>query len=313
MTTTTQKTTIDWLRVRVQAEPRDALEALRPAFGTLGSTLRFGELQRGILGFRSALAIQAEDLVLGRMDFGGESQRGWVRIDMPGKGCEWVQDWDAMEEVEQLDQAEIRRLDIALTTWDGEVTHDQVVQAHQDGRFVTRGRPPVLKQITSSDPRAGRTCYVGKRDKSDKFFRAYEKGFEMVAKYAASALGTHVSHVDGKRVEDIYRCELELKAESTDIPWEVIARRDQYFAGAYPFCADVLPGVEADILMRRPAREPQTDLAAVLEHCRTQYGSALFTALTCYQGDIGAVWSKIVGDRHSEALLAAGVLLVDHD
>ena len=312
MTAAAPKTCIDWFRARVQAEPREALQALKPAFGTLAPSLTFGALQRGILGFRSSLAIQIEDMPIGRMDFGGESQRGWVRIDMTGKGCEWVQDWDAIQAVEDLERAEIRRLDIALTTWDGEVTHERVCAAHAAGGFVTRGRPPEMRTIVSTDPRAGRTCYVGKRERSDKFFRAYEKGYELVAKSGLSALGTHVTAIEGKRVEDIYRCELELKAESGPIPWEVIERRDQYFAGAYPFCAEVLPGVEADNLMRRPERAPQSDLAAVLGHCRTQYGAALYTALVAYGGDMTAVWDKIIGDAHSPALLEAGVLLVDH-
>jgi DNA relaxase NicK len=122
-----------------------------------------------------------------------------------------------------------------------------------------------------------------------------------------------VTHIDGHRVEDIYRCELELKSASTDIPWEVIHRRDQYFAGAYPFFGDVLPGVESDILMRRPERAPQTDLAVALENCRIQFGPTLFTALSAYQGDIMAVWDKIIGKSHNQALLEAGVLLVDHE
>lgn len=304
------KTTIDWLRVRVQAEPRDALEALRGMYGTLGPSLCFKTLPRGILGFQRALSVQVEDMPLGRMDFGGESQRGWVRLDLPAKGCEWVQDWAEVAQLEQLPQAEIRRCDIALTTWDGEVTHQTVVDAHRNGRFITRGRPPEMQTISSTDDRAGKTNYIGTRAKSDKFFRGYEKGYELAAKCPAAFV---VTHIDSKRVEDIYRCELELKAESGPIPWEVVERRDQYFAGAYPFCADVLPGVEADILMRRPERAPQTDLAAVLGHCRTQYGAALYTALRAYGGDITAVWDKVVGDHHSQPLLEAGVLLVDHD
>ena len=306
----TQKTTVDWLRLRTQAEPREALEALRPMFGTLGPALVLKGLPRGILGFRQACQIQVGDMPLGRMDFGGEAQRGWVRVDVPGKACERVQDWQAVEPVENLPGSEIRRLDLALTTWAGEVTHDMVVKAHADGRFVTRGRPPAMQTITSTDPRAGRTCYVGKREKADKFFRAYEKGFELAAK--CPRIG-EITHIDGSPVEDIYRCELELKAESTPIPWEVIDRRDQYFAGAYPFCADVLPGVEADILKRRPERAPQTELAAALENCRIQFGPTLFTALRAYHGDMTAVWDKVIGDHHSEPLLAAGVLLVDHE
>jgi phage replication initiation protein len=306
-----QKTTIDWLRFRTQATPLEALEALKPMFGDLGTNLRLQRLERGILGFQEGSTINVGDMPLGRMDYGGDSQRGWVRVDLTGKGCEWVQQWDELEGLERLPGAELRRLDIALTTWDGEITHEQVVEAHTVGRFTIR-RPPALRQITSSDPRAGRTCEIGKREKSDKFMRCYEKGFELAAKHAARMPGI-ITHIDGKKVEDIYRCEVEFKATGADIPWEVVERRDQYFAGAYPFCADILPNVEADILMRRPERAPQTDLAAALENCRIQFGPTIFTALAAYQGDMTAVWDKIVGSHHSDVLLEAGVLLVDHE
>lgn len=304
----TQKTTIDYLRFRAQDEPKGVLEALRPMFGTLGSGLRFKHLERGSMGFQQASQIVIGDMPLARLDFGGESQRGWVRTELTGKGCEWVQDWDAVAEVEALESAQIRRLDIALTTWEGQVGHDTVVDAHRAGRFACGGRPPDLQQITSSNDRAGRTCYVGKRT-SDKFFRAYEKGFELASKVGR---GLSITHIDGFPIEDIYRCELELKADATVIGWDVIERRDQYFAGAYPFCADVLPGVEADILQRRKERAPQLDLAAALENCRIQFGPTLFTALRAYHGDMTAVWDKVIGDHHAEHLVEAGVLLVDH-
>lgn len=305
----TSKTTVDWLRFRTQAGPRDVLEAMRPLFGGLGHAVHLEPLARGILGFDQACSIAIGDMPLGRMDFGGDSQRGWVRVDVPGKGCGWITDWDALDAVEALDAAEVRRLDIALTTWEGQVGHDDVVSAHAAGRFASGGRPPHLQTITSTDPRAGRTCYVGKREKADKFFRGYEKGFEM----AAQVPGFIVTNIDGYPVEGIYRCEVELKAENRPIPWEVVERRDQYFAGAYPFCADVLPGVEADILQRRPDRAAQRDLAIALENCRIQYGNTIYTALQAYGGDMTAVWDKIIGKQHNDALLASGVLLVDHE
>jgi phage replication initiation protein len=306
-----QKTTVDWFRFRVKEEPRAILESLRPAYGRLGELLSIKPLDRGILGFKSACTINVADMPLGRMDFGGESQKDWVRVDIGGKGCEWVQEWSETQRVEELESAQIRRLDIALTTWEGQVNHDMVVAAHSAGRFITGGRPPALQQVTSSDPTAGRTCYIGKRD-ADKFMRCYEKGYEIAAKFA-SRLPGQVTMIDNKAVGDIYRCEVEFKATGTDIPWEVIERRDQYFAGAYPFCADVLPGVEADILMRRPQREPQIDLMAALDNCRIQFGPTLFTALMAYHGDMTAVWDKVVGREHNQRLIEAGVLLVDHD
>lgn len=315
------KTAVDWLRFRTQAELPEALQALKPMFGGLGQHLHLKHGLRGVLGFQRAAQVVLGDVVVGRVDFGGESQRGWVRWDMPGKGCQWVTDWDAVAEVEALPEAEIRRLDVCLTTWNGEVGHDDVVKAHTEGRFICGGRPPALRQITSSDPRAGRTCEVGKREKADKFFRGYEKGWEMLASVPES-IRSSVTHLQGVgpegqpmmyRPEGIYRCEVELKAENKPIPWEVIERRDQYFAGSYPFLADLLPGVESDILQRRPERAPQTDLAIALENCRIQYGATLFTALHAYHGDMGAVWEKIIGKAHNTNLVEAGVLMVDHD
>ena len=209
------------------------------------------------------------------------------------------------------DIAELRRLDIALTTWRGEVTHGQVVAAHQAGQFTTRGRPPNMQTIEHSDPHRGRTCYVGSRT-ADKFFRAYEKGKQLAEQQGIGALGTYITHIDGYRVEDIYRCELELKAEGSDVPWDAVERRDQYFAGAYPFCGQVLPGIEADILQRRPEKGPQRDLAIALATARHQFGRTLYTAAAAYGGDILRVWDQVVGDEHNPHLLAAGVLLVDH-
>lgn len=307
----TEKTTVDWLRFRTKAGVPEVLHALKPMFHHPAHGLRLEPLQRGILGFQRGAQIMLADMPVGRLDYGGESQRDWVRVDIPGKGCEWVTHWDFIDAIEGLPNAEIRRLDVALTTWQGEVTHERVVQAHADGRFVLR-RPPSMRQIISSDSKAGRTCEIGTREKSDKFMRCYEKGRELASK-ACARTGLYVTHIEGCPVEDIYRCEVEFKASSTEIPWEVVERRDQYFAGAYPFCADVLPGVEADILKRRPEREPQMDLQAALENCRIQYGPTLFTALHAYHGDIHAVWEKVLGSAHNPSLLEAGVLLVDHD
>lgn len=305
-----QKTTIDWLRVRTQAKPLEVLEAIKPLYGDIGHHLSLKSLPRGILGFQQAATINIADMVLGRMDYGGESQRGWVRVDIPAKGCEWVKQWGELDSLEKLPGSEIRRLDVALTTWDGEVTHEQVVQAHAAGRFTIR-RPPELRQITSSDPLAGRTCYIGTREKSDKFMRCYEKGLELASKFGART-GHEITYIDGKKATDIYRCEVEFKATGSFIPWEAVERRDHYFAGAYPFCADLLPSVESDVLMRRPERAPQLDLMVALENCRVQFGPTLFTALRAYHGDIGAVWDKVLGHHHNQALVEAGVLLVEH-
>lgn len=305
------KTTVDWLRFRTQADVLPGLEALRALYGDLGPTLNLKHLGRGKDGFEQGAAVRLGDMVIGRVDFGGAQQRGWVRWNITGLGCQFVHDWDAVDELERLPRAEPRRLDLALTTWRGEVSHATVEAAHRAGRFTCGGRPPNLRRILNSDPRAGQTCEVGVREKSDKFFRGYEKGLEMLTKLPKPVADT-TTHIDGFPVEGIYRSEVELKAATRPIPWDVIDQRDQYFAGAYPFCADILPGIEPDILQRRPERGPQADLQARLAHVRTMWGSTLFTALVAAHGDIGAVWAQIAGKEHNPDLLAAGALMVEH-
>lgn len=282
------------------------MEALKPVFPQYENFLNL-KFDRGLMGFQQGAIIRADEFVIGRMDYGGESQLGWVRVDIPGKGCQHM-NVEAFESLQALQFSEIRRVDIALTTWAGEIGHDQVVRAHQDGKFTNR-RPPNLQQILNSD--GGRTCNIGKREKSDKFMRCYEKGYEMLSKLGGD-LARKRTHIEGALIQDIYRCEVEFKAVTTVIPWDIIPRRDSYFSGAYPFCAEILPNVSGDTLKRRPERDAQTSLAAALENCRVQFGPTLFTALRAHHGDISAVFQNIVGSYHNQSLLEDGVLLVEH-
>lgn len=306
---TDPKTAVDWLRYRTKAGPGECLDAMRGMFGRAGEWLNAERVARGRDGFAEGANLRLADQVIGRFDWGGESQRGWCRVNVFGEGCGMVTDWDAIEAVEGLAASELRRCDVALTTWRAEVTHERVLDAHSRGLFATGGRPPALQQVISTDPDAGRTCYVGKRT-ADKFFRGYEKGLELFGKYGL-AIGPGAA-IEGHPVRDIYRCEVELKAENTELPWEVIERRDQYFTGCYPFLAQLLPDVESDILMRRPERLPRLELAQALANIRTQYGATLFTALVAYEGDIMRVWDQVVGQEHNKALLVAGVLSFEH-
>lgn len=303
-----QKTAPDWLRFRTHVEPHRVLEALGPMFGEFGAYLALGKPQRGILGFQQAQPVLCGTMPIGRVDYGGESQRGWFRWDIPGQGCQWVRDWEAVEELAELPETELRRADIALTTWRGEVTHERVVEAHGAGAFITNGRPPKMRQIVSSDPKDGRTCEIGVRDGSTKFGRFYEKGRKWAAESAFDLV-----EIDGCPVEGIYRSEIEYKAQrEVPLTWDLISRRDEYFAGSYPFCAEILPGVEPEILKGLPESRVRRTLASALEVCKAQFGATLYTALHAYEGDIGAVFQRIVGDRHNVSLLEAGVLMVDH-
>lgn len=307
------KTTVDWLTFRTMANPFEVVEKLRPLFGSAGDLLTFFPGVKGKDGWLRAGELKmAGDIFLGRIDYDGESQRGWVRINLTGEGCAWVQDWKAAEALPgALGGAEIKRLDIALTTYAGEVTHDMVIDAHGRGRFSSGGRQPHYRVIGGSDPRAGKTIYVGKRAASDKMLRCYEKGFEMLT-VVPETIRPLVTHLNGHRVEQIYRVELELKAESKVITWEAIGQRDQVFAGAYPFCAELLPGVEHVKLDPFPNFKPQVTMETALDHCRRAYGGIIRAAVLAHGGDVEKVLERISSSTPSRALIDAGVLTCDH-
>jgi phage replication initiation protein len=300
---------VDWLGFRTKGGLPEVIEGLRGAFNPSLPPLRPHLRKGGWNGFKSSANLCLGDMVVGMMAYGGESQRGSVSVNISGIGCAWMKDdWDEVQDsVQNLPEYELRRVDIALDTYKREVTHDKVVQAYRDGLFTLAGRPPSMTRIEPEDPLDGATIYIGKRENA-KFLRCYEKGLELVKAYPRGSVRT----INDVPVEDIYRVELELKAKEGPLPVDLIDKRDQYFAGAYPYLQSVLD-VNPEVLVQSRESGPQNSLAGMLANIRQQYGSTLFTALMAHQGDIGAVWEKIVGHKHNADLLAAGVLLVEHE
>ena len=79
------KTTVDWLKFRTTANPYKTLDAVLPAFGSVADLLALGEPEKGKDGWlHRRSVILAGDQKLASIDYGGESQRGWARFDMPG-------------------------------------------------------------------------------------------------------------------------------------------------------------------------------------------------------------------------------------
>lgn len=316
------KTTIDWLTFRTKSNPFEVLDALKPCFGTVGDLV---ELKTGIKGkdgwvYGAELAIP--DHNLGRIDYGGESQKEWVRVTLTGEGCGWVQRWDLVEQLGELLTADIKRVDIALTTHLGEVSDAMVVAAHEAGRFTCGGRPPVMRSITSSDPTGGRTRYIGKRE-NHKFLRCYEKGWELMKElpdYAAflakSETKIQFDYVGECNVADLYRVELELKDVDKYIPWTVIGRRDEIFAGSYPFCADLLPECPHWKCYEMPSFKPRAALQKALSNAMRSYGGIFKAAHLAYGGDDKAalaIFNLVTAAEPSRRLLEDGVLTLDHD
>lgn len=300
--TAQQRTHVDWWAFRTRAEVAPLQSELQRAFGRLGEHVRLLPRRTGWQGYEQSAEIHLADMRVGLCAYGGERQRSWVYCSISGEGCRWVNDWEeAQDRCASLDAYELRRVDLALDTVGQEVCHDTVVKAYRQGGFTRGGRPPKCTRLEPERPEDGRTVYVGGRE-NDVFLRGYEKGRQLVA-------GTDITHIDGVPVEDMYRLELELKSRSGALPTDLIDRRDQYFAGAYPYLQHVLHEVHPEIMVIDRRVPPMLELDAALGHIRRQWGDTLFTALVVKHGDIGAVWEKICGKQHNERLLRAGALM----
>jgi Replication initiation factor len=318
------KTSIDWLKFRSKFNPFELLEIVRPAFGSVGELL---ELRTGVKardGWTYGADLVIPDHTIAHIDYGGDSQRGWVRFDMPGQGCAWVQDWDHLEQWGNANlEAEIQRIDIAFTTADPSVVSDaKVVEAFDAGQFRCGGRPPAMRSIVSTDAFAGKTRYIGKRE-NHKFLRCYEKGWELFKSLPESAeflkkpgVQVAVDHLGMVNVEHLYRVELEMKAVDKYIPWFVLSQRDAVFAGSYPFCSALLPDSPHLVMSELPSFKPRAALLKALEHAFKAYGGVWKAAHLAYGGDDAALLRlarEMLASEPSRHLVESGVLTVDHE
>jgi DNA relaxase NicK len=112
----------------------------------------------------------------------------------------------------------------------------------------------------------------------------------------------------GHKLADWFRAELELKAHTDkSLDWNIVADRDAYFTGAYPYLQEVFPNVKPEIVLRTQKMGALL-VDAALANIRRQYGSTIFTALHHLGGDMSAVWDAICGDKHNERLVRSGAL-----
>lgn len=316
------KTTIDYLKFRTQSPPFEVFRAMSKPFGENAQFLVMGGEDKGVEGFTTRIVVKLVDVVAFSMDFGGESQRGWVRVTMTGASCLLVQDWAAMQDlVNRLDTAQLRRVDVALTTLEGEVTHESVLEAYTQGEFKGRGRNPKMTMIQGSDHWDGRTIYVGNR-KGAKYLRAYEKGLEQARGLAETLRGLgagspygvsmSMDGVEGMHlITNIYRVEVEFKAvDDTIIGWDVLdSSRDSYFVGAYPYCASLLPGVDAK-RTQCDFPEQKTKLALIEQaaHCKRAYGGLLAAMKEVY--GMERAWELLTAPEPSQMLVEAGIYML---
>jgi phage replication initiation protein len=300
----------DFYTFRARSDYQDVFEALRLAVGGHGYLLGHTIQPGGKYGYEKHSLLNFAGKQVGLLAWGGEQQLGWVYASLSGAGCDFVESWDFFEAVVQaLPEFGYRRVDLTLDVRDGSCSHEATVAAYRAGQFDSRGKRPPAERIEPEDREQGCTIYVGHR-KRWRFFRGYDKGREIRAKSGQPGL----THIGGVRVEDLYRLEVEFKAvDGLALPLDLVSDRDKYFAGAFPYLAAVLEGVEPRPFRIHRRDTIHADLVRTLSACQRMYGPALRAALSVHGGDMKAVWAQIVGDRITDRWLAAGANLKAED
>jgi DNA relaxase NicK len=320
------KTSVDYWAWRSQASLAEHQRALVAAFGTSNQSVNLRDRNCGFMGFDNSAAIAVAGAEVGRLAWGGEHQRGWVYVGITGQGCSFIDDWETAQNAAfDCDTYEARRVDIALDTFDASIGFSSTLEAYRAGAFTLSSRPPKCEPTKPERPEDAAIIKIGSRE-SGKYFRGYERGKKVlgprqVAEYIRNP--DSVSSVDehacdeltgrgSRSVADLlnwWRFEVELKAKKVKLPNDIIDRRDEFFAGAYPHLGALLPEVAGEVISTSRRVNFEIELAKALQSIRRQYGKVLFTARHAYAGDSQAVFDQIVGCQHAERLVQAGALM----
>lgn len=212
----------------------------------------------------------------GLLAYGGKAQNNTTHIEINGHGCALVKDWNAIYEWGHLTGSKITRCDLAHDDFEGKTVNINICQQwYADGLFSTNGRPPKEFLYDDCNSGDGKTYQVGNR-KSGKLVRMYEKGKEQ-----------------GDPNNPWFRIELELRNKDRYIPWDILIKPGQYLAGAYKALHYLS---EEQIKLKTTKKQKDMSIDRSVEWVRHAAGKHLNAIIQYYDGDISAVFEKIVRD-----------------
>lgn len=217
------------------------------------------------------------DAEVGRIGWGGQSQKDRIHVSLSGEGCHRITDWGAVAAgIAALDGA-LRRVDIAFDDLEGQYSVDLAVTWYREDRFTVGGRRPSYNvagdwlQISGT----GRTFYVGKRA-SGKMLRVYEKGKQL-----------------GDAESAWVRWECEYLSTSRILPLAILYVPAIYLAGSYPCLSFVSEG-GAERIKTAQQKAHELTLAQSVAYCQRTHGKLINYLLMVHGGDAGEVVHQIV-------------------
>jgi len=190
--------------------------------------------------------------------FSGKYQRGTALLSLSGTACALILDWPAVFALGRDELGgKITRWDGAVDDYAGLHTVEEAVRLHDEGRFTTRGRPPIMDQKGNwHRPNGlGRTVEFGVRENGKRLL-VYEKGMQL-----------------GCPWHPWVRWELSLGNKGRVIPWEVLLEPGRYVVGAYP---KALCWVQEEMTrIRTLQKQTQISYDVAVAQAKRQFGPTL--------------------------------------
>jgi len=312
-----QKTMIDWLAFTSAI----GIFSLKILVLCLFPAVAFQDQSHGLPGYPESISLSVDGVPVGVIGYGAKHGKDYVSIT--GKGCAlWTFDfYPHVVDVLQVAEAKIVRCDICMDFYKGELTYDQCKDAWSNEWFRLP-KSPVNPAMSAIEPvrgdgvNLGRTMYVGSR-KGAKLARCYEKGLEVFARLPDAfreactdpqelIWGEDQKAPEGTIAKNWLRVEIEFKAVDVVLPYSMLLERDEFFAGAYPMCAQILQISDG----KRPKTLPKNEdieNERMFMNAKNGYGNAVHTWRKCGYTD-AQILDKIDSGRNNQRMVKAGIL-----
>lgn len=224
---------------------------------------------KGLFGYKSSydmmVWMDGEFIRVGMVAMGGTSTGNTMMVDLSGKGCSLVSDWQAVHATLQDLDARVTRVDTALDLLEG-FTLEQFDDLYRAGEFNCGGRIPTRRYFEgghSGDLHAlGRTLYLGKKA-NGKELCIYEKGKQL-----------------GDPTSEWLRIEIRFGNKDRVIPHDVVTNPTTYFAGAFIALEDLVESIKTKI--KTDQRDVAVEERAIVLKRLTHYLVAAY-GKTIYQ------------------------------
>jgi DNA relaxase NicK len=317
-----QKAKIDWLGFTSHAD----VESLKLLLDTIWPGVVFSRNAKGMPGYPESCSITLEGVQFGQMGYG--AKHGKNHVSLPGTACKTLTPEliEVFHEALSMPEyaATLNRIDLCFDLYRGELSWDHAKWAYENGAFKRprAARSPQVRfdGIVKDGANMGRTMTVGKRG-GFVIARVYEKGLEVFAKLPeelqllsecrhADLEAAQVDQADSVpkfQADTWVRLEAEYRRQDEELmlPLEMMLRRDQYFAGSFPYFGEAIgraDGIRPPILKT----EFEVDLLAMIANGKRSYGSLIHSLKSLGFSDADVVEHLSTG-RHNDKLVRSGL------